>query len=157
MKKTPKQSEVEMMEMVMPGHTNPQNTIFGGVVMSWIDIAAAMCAARHCEKPVVTVHVDDIDFRHPIKIGAHVSIKARVNYVGKTSMVIGTKVVSVNPYTGKTLVTTKAYLTFVALDEDGKPASVPELDLVTDEDKRRYENAKKRVEARKALKKTLQD
>ena len=156
MKKTPKDSQVEMMEMVMPGHTNPQNTIFGGVVMSWIDIAAAMCAARHCNKPVVTVHVDDIDFRHPIKIGAHVSIKASLNYVGKSSMVIGTKVTSTNPYTGKTLVTTKAYLTFVALDEDGKPCIVPELELITEDDKRRYANAKKRTESRKALQKTLE-
>jgi acyl-CoA hydrolase len=154
-KKAPRESAVEMMEMVMPGHTNPQNTIFGGVVMSWIDIAAAMCAARHCEKPVVTVHVDDIDFKHPIKIGAHVSIKASINYVGKTSMVVGTKVISTNPYTGKTLVTTNAYLTFVALDEDGKPTTVPDLELETEDDKRRYGNAKKRVEARKNLQQQL--
>jgi acyl-CoA hydrolase len=157
MKKAPSESAVEMMEMVMPSHTNPQNTIFGGVIMSWVDIAAAMCAARHCGMPVVTVHVDDIDFKHPIKIGAHVSIKASLNYTGDTSMVIGTKVVSTNPYTGETKTTTRAYLTFVALDEDGKPCKVPKVDPVTDDDKRRFANAKKRVESRKNLLKSLEN
>jgi acyl-CoA hydrolase len=149
--KTPSESSVEMREMVMPGHTNPQGTIFGGVVMSWIDIAAAMCASRHCNKPVVTVHVDDINFIHPIKVGCHVSIKASVNYVGNTSMIIGVKVTSENPYTGKSQQTTRAYLTFVALDEDGKPTMVPKLNPESEAEKRRFENAQKRVESHKKL------
>ncbi len=154
--KCPADSLIVMREMVMPNHTNPQNTIFGGVVMSWIDIAAAMCAAKHAEKPVVTVHVDDIDFKAPIKVGCHVIISASLNYVGRTSMIVGVKVESENPYTGKRRQTTKAYLTFVALDEDGVPVEVPSLSPQTDEEKRRFENAKKRVEAKKALMKSLE-
>lgn len=153
--KAPSESQVEMREMVMPGHTNPQGTIFGGVVMSWIDIAAAMCASRHCGKPVVTVHVDEINFIHPIKVGSHVCIKASVNFVGNTSMVIGVKVISENPYTGKVKQTTRAYLTFVALDEDGIPTKVAPLEPKTEDEIRRFENAKKRKESNKKLASTL--
>lgn len=153
--KSPSQSEVEMREMVMPGDTNAHGTIFGGKVMSWIDIAAAMCASRHCETPVVTVHVDDIEFRSPINLGSHVLIKASVNYVGKTSMIIGVKVESENPYTGVKRLTTKAYLTFVALDEFGKPVQVHALDPKTPDELRRYKNAQERVKSRKELDKKL--
>ena len=151
--KTPNESTVEMREMVMPHHTNPQNTGFGGTVMSWIDIAAAMVAARHCGRPVVTAHIDDIDFIAPIKVGYHVLIQASLNYVGKTSMIVGVKVTSENPYTGESRTTTKAYLTFVALDDLGKPVVVPTLEPQTEDEKRRFENAKKRV----AMKKTVRD
>lgn len=148
-------SIVEMIEMVMPGHTNPQNTIFGGVVMSWVDIAGAMCASKHCNKPVVTVHIDDIDFLNPIKVGSHVKILASMNYVGKTSMIVGVKVISENPYTGEAHQTTRAYLTFVALNEFGKPTEVPSLELETPQEKRRFENAKKRVESKRNLRNSL--
>jgi uncharacterized protein (TIGR00369 family) len=153
--KTPKDSEVEMREMVMPNHTNPQNTVFGGVVMSWIDIAAAMVAARHSGKPVVTVHIDDIDFIAPIKVGHHVVIKASLNYVGRTSMVVGVKVISENPYSGESRTTTTAYLTFVALDEFGKPIEVPALNCETEDEQRRFKNAKERVDAKRNLHKKL--
>jgi acyl-CoA hydrolase len=154
--KTPSESAIEMREMVMPQDTNPHGTIFGGKIMSWIDIAAAMCASRHCNNPVVTVHISDIDFISPIKVGSHVLIKASVNYVGNTSMIIGVKVQSENPYSGQVRKTTKAYLTFVAVDEFGQPISVPKLEPVTDDEKRRYENAQKRVAARKELKEDLE-
>lgn len=153
--KTPKESEVLMRELVMPGDTNAHGTIFGGKVMSWIDIAAAMCASRHCNNPVVTVHIDDIEFRSPINIGTQVVIKASVNYVGTTSMIIGVKVESENPYTGVTRLTTKAYLTFVSIDEFGKPAPVAGLKPETDDDIRRFNNAKERMKARKELAKKL--
>ena len=117
--KTPSDSAVEMREMVMPHHTNPQNTVFGGTVMSWMDIAAAMVAARHANRPVVTVHISDIDFIAPVKMGHHVHIQASLNYVGKSSMIVGVKVTSENPMTGERRKTTKAYLTFVALDDLG--------------------------------------
>lgn len=153
--KTPADSSIEMREMVMPHHTNPQNTVFGGTVMSWIDVAAAMVAARHCNRPVVTVHIDDIDFIAPIKMGYHVHILASLNYVGKSSMVVGVKVVSENPQTGDSRITTKAYLTFVALDDMGKPVVVPGLNPETEEDKRRFENAKKRMESKKQMRAQL--
>jgi len=153
--KTPSETAVEMREMVMPHHTNPQNTVFGGTVMSWIDIAAAMVAARHSGKPVVTVHIDDIDFIAPIKVGYHVLIQASLNYVGKTSMIVGVKVTSENPYTGQRRTTTRAYLTFVALDDLGKPVEVPGLRPETEDEIRRFENAKKRVEMKKQIRGSL--
>ncbi|MFP5385749.1 MAG: acyl-CoA thioesterase [Bacteriovoracia bacterium] len=154
--KTPSETAVEMREMVMPNHTNPQNTVFGGTVMGWIDIAAAMVAARHCGRPVVTAHIDDIDFIAPIKVGYHVLIQASLNYVGRTSMIIGVKVTSENPYTGEVRTTTKAYLTFVALDDLGRPVEVPPLNPETPDEIRRFENAKKRVQMKKDVRNTLQ-
>ena len=149
--KTPRDSQVQMQEMVLPQHINPQSTIFGGVVMSWVDIAASMCAGKHCRLPVVTVHVDELSFLAPIKMGHYVTILASLNYVGNTSMEIGVKVISENPRNGVTCTTTTAYLTFVALDELGRPCKVPPLKVETKEEKRRFENAKKRVEHRKQL------
>ena len=146
--KTPTESSIEMREMVMPHHTNPQNTVFGGTVMSWIDIAAAMVAARHCGRPVVTAHISDIDFIAPIKMGYHVLIQASLNYVGRTSMIVGVKVTSENPYTGDSR-------TFVALDDLGRPVEVPELKCETEDDIRRFENAKKRVAMKKSVQNTL--
>jgi acyl-CoA hydrolase len=123
--------------------------------MSWIDIAAAMVAARHCGRPVVTAHISDIDFIAPIKMGYHVLIQASLNYVGKTSMIVGVKVTSENPYTGESRTTTKAYLTFVALDDLGRPIVVPELKTETEDEIRRFENAKKRVAMKKNVRDTL--
>ncbi len=153
--KTPSESAIEMREMVMPHHTNPQNTVFGGTVMSWIDIAAAMVAARHCGRPVVTAHISDIDFIAPIKMGYHVLIQASLNYVGRSSMIVGVKVTSENPYTGESRTTTKAYLTFVALDDLSRPIEVPELKIETEDEIRRFENAKKRVAMKKSVQTTL--
>jgi acyl-CoA hydrolase len=144
-----------MREMVMPHHTNPQNTVFGGTVMSWMDIAAAMVAARHANRPVVTVHISDIDFIAPVKMGHHVHIQASLNYVGKSSMIVGVKVTSENPMTGERRKTTKAYLTFVALDDLGKPTAVPELKVETPDEVRRFENAQQRAQAKKKLQQKL--
>ena len=153
--KTPKDSAIEMRELVMPHHANPQNTVFGGTVMSWIDIAAAMVAARHCNRPVVTAHISDIDFIAPVKIGYHVHILASMNYVGRSSMIVGVKVIAENPMTGEKRTTTKAYLTFVALDDMGKPIAVPALQVETEDEKRRFANAQERAKAKKKLKSKL--
>lgn len=151
--KTVANSAVEMRQLVMPNHTNPQNSIFGGVVMSWIDMAAAMVAERHSGRPVVTVHIDDISFKAPIKIGDHVLIKASLNYVGKTSMLIGVKVLAENPFTGITRHTTTAYLVFVALDDIGRPLQVNPVIPESEEEKRRFEEGRDRIESMKKKKK----
>lgn len=151
--KTVAESAVEMRFLVMPNDTNPQNSIFGGVVMSWIDMAAAMCAERHSNRPVVTVHVDDISFKAPMKIGDHALIKASINYVGKTSMLVGVKVVAENPFTGITRHTTTAYLAFVALDDIGRPIQIRGLIPETDDEVRRFENGKARIDHMKKNKK----
>ncbi len=140
------ESAVEMRFLVMPNDTNPQNSIFGGVVMSWIDMAAAMVAERHSNRPVVTVHVGDISFKAPIRIGDHVLIKASINYVGKSSMLVGVKVIAENPFTGISRHTTTAYLTFVALDDIGRPIQIRKLIAETDEEKRREQIGKQRIE-----------
>lgn len=139
-------SAVEMRHLVMPSNTNPQNTIFGGVVMSWIDMAAAMVAERHSNCHVVTVHIADISFKAPIKIGDHVLIKASLNYVGRTSMMVGVKVIAENPFTGHSEHTTTAYLTFVALNELGKPKTVNQIVPETADEKRRFAEGAKRIE-----------
>jgi acyl-CoA hydrolase len=151
--KTVSESAVEMRFLVMPNDTNPQNSIFGGVVMSWIDMAAAMCAERHSNRPVVTVHVDDISFKAPMKIGDHALIKASINYVGKTSMLVGVKVIAENPFTGITRHTTTAYLAFVALDDIGRPIQIRSLITETEDDIRRFENGKERIDDMKKNKK----
>lgn len=145
----PSESAVEMRFLVMPNHTNPQNTIFGGVVMSWIDMAAAMVAERHSNRPVVTVHVGDISFKAPIKIGDHVLIKASINYVGRTSMLVGVKVFAENPFTGISRHTTTAYLAFVALDDIGRPIVARELITESEDELRRLEDGRNRIEAMK--------
>ncbi len=135
----------------MPNMTNAYGTVFGGAVMSWIDMVGAMAARRHCEMEVVTASIDSISFRAPAYAGDQILLKASVNHVGKTSMEVGVQVTRENPETGESVITTTAHLTFVALDKNKKPAVVPELIPETDMEKRRYENAKLRRESRKQL------
>jgi len=144
-------SRVEMTELVLPGDTNTQGNIFGGRVMQLIDIAAGVAAMRHSRRTVVTVFIDQLDFKNPIKMGQIVVLFARVEYVGRTSMEIGVDVFAEDPRTGERIPTTTAHLTFVALDENGKPAPVPPLKLETEEDRKRYEAAKQRRERRMAV------
>lgn len=151
--KTVAESAVEMRFLVMPNDTNPQNSIFGGTVMSWIDMAAAMVAERHSNRPVVTVHVDDISFKAPMKVGDHALIKASINYVGKTSMLVGVKVIAENPFTGITRHTTTAYLAFVALDDIGRPIQIRGLIPETEDENRRYTDGQARIEDMKKNKK----
>lgn len=146
-------SEVIMTQLVLPIHTNSLDTIFGGTIMSWIDIAAAISAQRHCNRDVVTASMDQMSFYAPVKKGWVVNLKAKVNYVSKTSMEVGVKVEAENPKTGEHFHTSSAYMTFVALDSNGKPSQVPSLALETSEDKRRYEQGKIRRELRLAARK----
>jgi len=139
----------------MPHQANPQGTAFGGVIVAWIDMVAAMAAQRHCGKEVVTAGIDSLAFKEPIRIGDHVALKATVNYVSRSSMEVGVQVIREDPYTGQKVMATTAYLTFVALDENKKPTPVPPILPQSDEEKRRYENAKLRVQARKELLKKM--
>lgn len=141
-------SEVVMTQLVLPTHTNSLDSVFGGVVMSWIDIAGAIAAQRHCQKEVVTVSLDDLHFIAPVKRGWVVNLKSRVNFVSRTSMEVGVRVDAENPKTGEVFHTASAYLTFVALDSYGKPTPVPSLILENENDKNRFEQAQKRRELR---------
>jgi acyl-CoA hydrolase len=139
----------------MPNHANPYGTAFGGAIMAWIDMIAAMAARRHCGKEVVTAAIDSIVFKEAIYVGDHVVLKAAVNYAGRTSMEIGVSVIRENPCDGSQVTATKAHLTFVALGEDKRPVEVPPISPETDDEKRRYQNAKLRVQARKDLLKKI--
>lgn len=135
----------------MPNQANPYGTAFGGTIVAWIDMVASMAAQRHCGKEVVTASIDSLSFREPIRIGDQVVLKACVNYVGHTSMEIGVRVIREDPYDAKQVIATTAHLTFVALDKDKHPCPVPPILPQTADEKRRYENAKIRVQARKEL------
>jgi len=139
-------SQVVMTQLVLPSHTNALDTIFGGVVMSWIDIAAAIASQRHAAKAVVTASMDRLYFVAPIYKGWVVNLRASVNYVSRTSMEVGVRVEAENPITGELFHTASAYSTFVALGSDGKPSPVPPLICVSEIEKRRYEEGKKRHE-----------
>lgn len=145
-------SQVIMTQLVLPGDTNALGSVFGGTVMSWIDIAAAIAAQRHSQSAVVTASIDQLNFIAPVYKGWIVNLKASVNYVSRTSMEIGVRVDAENPRENKVFHTASAYLTFVALDEDGKPKAVPGLTLDTVESKRRFEAARKRRENRLMMK-----
>ena len=153
--KSPSQSSVETRYLLMPHQANPYGTAFGGVIMAWIDMVAAMAAQRHCGKEVVTAGIDSLAFKEPIHIGDHVCLKASVNYVSRSSMEVGVRVIREEPYSGRQAIATTAHLTFVALDENKKPTPVPAILAETEQEKRRYENAKLRVQARKELLKKI--
>jgi acyl-CoA hydrolase len=149
--KKPSESAVESRYLVMPNQANPCGTAFGGAIVAWIDMVASMAAQRHSGKEVVTASIDSLSFREPIHVGDHVVLKACVNYVGHTSMEVGVQVFREDPYDGKQVRATTAHLTFVALDKDKHPCPVPPILPETADEKRRYENAKLRVQARKDL------
>ena len=149
--KSPGESAVETRYLIMPHQANPQGTAFGGVIVAWIDMIAAMAAQRHCGKEVVTAAIDSLAFKEPIRIGDHVALRATVNYVSRSSMEVGVQVTREDPYTGQKVVATTAHLTFVALDKNKRPTPAPPILPETHEEKKRYENAKLRVQARKEL------
>ena len=146
-KKLVEDSKVEMTEMVLPQHTNQVGTLFGGVLLSWIDIAASLCAMRHANKPVVTASIDSVYFIAPIHLGWVVSITASINYSSRTSCEVGVKVMAENPKLQKKFHATSAYLTMVSVDKNGKPQEIPQIELITEAQKKRFEEAAKRREA----------
>lgn len=146
--KSVSRSQVVMTQLVLPSHTNAIDTIFGGTIMSWIDICAAIAAQRHSGREVVTASIDRLDFVAPVRKGWVVNLKASVNFVSNSSMEVGVRVDAENPKTGEVFHTASSYLTFVALGSDGRKTKVPGLVLETDVEKRRFEAAKKRREYR---------
>jgi len=149
--KKPADSQMETRYIVMPHHANHYGILFGGTLMSWIDMLAAMVAQKHCEGEAVTVSIDRLSFHQPILIGNHVVLRASVNYVGHTSMEIGVRVTREDPYTRESVRATTAYLTFVGIDAQKRPIPLPQITPQTADELRRYENAKLRVESRREL------
>jgi acyl-CoA hydrolase len=142
------ESVITMTELVLPNHTNQLGKLLGGQLMHWIDICAALCASKHNHRVCVTASVDRIDFHHPISLGDAVTLTASVNRVFNTSMEIGVKVYAETFNVGSRTHTNTAYLTFVCVDEEGKPLKAIEAIPETEDEKRRYEEALQRRENR---------
>lgn len=153
--KSPSESSVIMTQMVLPQNTNPQGTIFGGVIMSWMDIAAGISAQRHSRTEVVTAAVDTLHFLSPVKIGWVVTLKATVNYARNSSCEVGVRIDSENPTTGEHFHTASAYFTMVALGSDKRPARLPPLKPETDIEKQRYLEGEQRWLERQRLRQIM--
>ena len=143
-----KDSVSEYAELALPNDVNKLGNIFGGKVMHLVDLAGAMAAIRHARLPVVTASVDSLQFLHPVHSGELILLRSSVNRAFRTSMEVGVKVITENLMTGERLHTCSAYLTFVALDENGKPTPVPCVIPEAEEEKRRYREAGERREYR---------
>ena len=144
----PRESEAIMSELMMPQHANIMGNVFGGVILSLVDRVAAVAAIRHARKPCVTVSVDKVDFKEPIHVGELLTAHARVNYAGRTSMEVGVKIIAENVLSGERRHTNSCYVTYVALDDHGRPTAVPPVVPETPDEKRRYERAAKRRTSR---------
>jgi acyl-CoA hydrolase len=153
---TPRASRVETANVVLPGLTNARGTIFGGMLMQWIDIAGAIAAARHAQGPVVTASMDRLHFLEPVRLGEVVIIQAQVNFTARTSLEVGVRVFVEDLRTRSRVQATRAYLTFVAVDDQGGPRPVPPLTLEDDEDRRRYAEATRRREERLAERRDME-
>jgi acyl-CoA hydrolase len=140
-----RQSLTTMTEHVLPSHANALGTVFGGTIMSWIDVAGAICGQRHAQRLVVTAFVDDLVFEGPVRVGEVVRLSARVNAAFRTSMEIEVVVEGENPIRGTAWPCVHALLTFVAIDETTrKPVAVPPLLVEDDDGRRRQREAEER-------------
>lgn len=138
------QSRTFLTDLVLPPDTNHHHTIFGGKVMAYVDKIACIAAMRHCRKPVVTASSDSFDFLAPIKTGEAINLEAYVTWTYKTSMEVFVRVEAENLLTGEKRMTARAYLTMIALDDQGKPTLVPGVIPDTEEEHIQYEKAKER-------------
>ncbi len=155
---TPKfvrESISEYAELALPDDANILGNVQGGKVMHLVDLCGALAALRHARRPVVTASIDHMSFLHPVRIGQLITLKSSVNRVFRTSMEVGVKVFVEDLMTGGILHTSSAYLTFVAIDKDGRRAEIPQVVPESDDEKRRYEEAAARREYRLQLKRRM--
>lgn len=142
--RSPSASSVVTTHMVLPPDTNVHGSAFGGKIMQWMDIAAAVAASRHCGHAAVTAAVDDLHFAQPIRMGDIVTFRACVNFAGKTSIEVGVRVDRENLLDRSSEHCLSAYLTFVGVDPHGKPVEVPPINPETADELRRYAAAQER-------------
>jgi uncharacterized protein (TIGR00369 family) len=143
-----RESSVLTAQVMNPQDANPAGNVHGGVIMKLIDTAAGAAAVKHSRANCVTASIDRLDFHHPVFIGDLVTLRASITYTGKSSMEVGVRVEAENLLTGKTRHTVSAYMTFVALDNNGRPIAIPPLILETPEEQRRNREAQARRDAR---------
>jgi acyl-CoA hydrolase len=139
--KSPAESQTEMVQVVLPNDANPLGFILGGTVMHLIDIAGAIAAHRHTRSLLVTAAVDGLQFLHPIKVGDLIILRSRVTCTFRTSLEVEVEVFSEETLTGRRQMTSRAYLTFVAVDREGGRVPVAPLLVATEEDQRACEQA----------------
>jgi acyl-CoA hydrolase len=154
------ESAHETTALMMPPDENARGHVFGGVVLAMMDKTAAVCAIRHARTSCVTVSVDRVDFREPILVGDLIHMKASVNFVGRSSMEIGVRIEAENMLLGTRRHTNSCYVTYVALDREGKATEVPALELETETERRRFAAGKerrRRREEERAHEKTKND
>ena len=141
-------SRVTLSQLMHPEHANLLGNVHGGWIMKLVDEAGALACMRHAQKKVVTVAIDSMTFREPIRIGDLIILDAEVTYTGRTSMEAEVQVLAENPVTGERTHTNTAYLVYVALDDAGKPTPVPPLKAETQDEKRKMTDALERQERR---------
>jgi len=152
-----KYSQTTITELMIPSYANFGGKIHGGILLSLIDKVAYACASKHAGAYCVTVSVDDVDFLQPVEVGELVSLHASVNFVGRTSLVVGIKIVSENVKEGTMKHTNTSYVTMVAKNDENKPTSVPPLILESHEDVRRFVEAMKRRELQRSFKEKMDE
>jgi acyl-CoA hydrolase len=153
--KAVRESASEYSELALPNDANGLGNVLGGKVMHLVDLAAAMAGMRHAHQPIVTASVDSLHFLHPVHIGELIILRSSVNRVFRSSMEIGVKVMTEKLLTGERLHTCSAYLTFVAVDREGRAIAVPPVIPETDDEIRRYQQAGERREYRLAMRNRL--
>lgn len=141
-------SRISIAQMMQPEHANNLGNVHGGWIMKLVDEAGALACMRHAQRRVVTVAIDSMVFRHPIKTSDLVILNAEVTYAGRTSMEAEVQVIAENPITGQRWQTNTAYLVYVALDDDGKPVTIPPVQAETIDEERKMAEAKERQKRR---------
>jgi uncharacterized protein (TIGR00369 family) len=148
-------SQTTLTELMIPSYSNFGGKIHGGIILSLMDKVAYVCAAKHSDGYCITASIDVVNFLAPVEVGELVSLMASVNYVGKTSMIIGIRVISENLKTHEVKHTNTSYFTMVAIGDNGRPKEVPGLILKSQDDIRRFSEAMHRKELKNTYKKEL--
>lgn len=146
--KSPEETSAHVIVRMFPSDANPAGNVFGGEILKHIDMVAGIVAQRHAQSNAVTVSMDSVNFIKPVFVGNVLKLNARINYVHNSSMEIEVKAEAEDIITGIKTITGTAFVTFVALDKNGKPTHVPKLLLETDEDRQKFAEGKIRMEER---------
>lgn len=141
-------SALTLTQFMQPEHSNSLGTVHGGVLLKLCDECGGIVASRHARRPAVTVTVDSVTFHQPVYVGQLLLVHGRITYVGRTSMEVELRVEAENLLTGEITHTNSAYFVYVALDDQLRPTAVPPLDLQNDEERRRFEEGRRRQEIR---------
>ncbi len=146
--KCPSESHAEVIVRMFPSDANPAGNVFGGEILKHIDMVAGIVAQRHSQSNAVTISMDSVNFLKPVFVGNVLTLNARINYVHNSSMEIEVRAEAEDIITGIRTVTGTAFVTFVALDKNGRPTPAPKLSLKTDDDRTKFEEGKIRMDAR---------